>query len=512
MVIKIKRALISTYDKTGLTDVATFLAGKGVEIVSTGGTSAFLEKVGIRHKKVEELTGFPEILGGRVKTLHPIVHAGILADQNSEDHMEQLSKLGIEPFQLVIVNLYPFREVIRRGCTEDEAIENIDIGGPTMVRAAAKNHRSVCVVMDPADYHVLTKTIEEHGGIPAEFSRQMALRTFSRTAMYDATIVESFSRMWDGETFPEHIVCNLRRVGTLRYGENSHQESALYKLGNLEAGLTDLRKIQGKELSFNNILDMDSAWRCVSDFIQPAAVVVKHTNPCGMGRGETLLEAFERAWSTDPKSAFGGVIALNRSCTPELAEKICANFVEVVVAPDFSEPALEIFSKKKNLRLVAMPALTVMESFDLKRVWGGFLLQTWDQGDPNTTEWKVVTRRKPSAEEEEALAFNWKVIRHVKSNAIIFGTANQTVGIGAGQMSRVDAVELAVKKAELPLQGTVVASDAFFPFRDNVDAIAASGATGIIQPGGSIRDEEVIAAADEHNLTMIFTGVRHFKH
>lgn len=512
MVIKVQRALLSTYDKTGLPDVAQFLEKRGVEIVSSGGTSRFLQKVGVTHRKVEELTHFPEILDGRVKTLHPVIHAGILADQTREDHLAQLEKLEIAPFQLVIVNLYPFREVIRRGCTEEEAIENIDIGGPCMVRAAAKNHRSICVVMDPSQYPQLIQTIEEHDGIPLEFARDMALKAFARTAMYDATIVESFSRMWSGEIFPEHVVGNLRRVAKLRYGENSHQKAALYKFGNFEGGLPLLGQLQGKELSYNNIMDIDGAWRCVCSFERPAAVVVKHTNPCGIGRGETIREAFEKAWACDPKSAFGGIIALTDPCPPELAEIIKKNFVEVVVAPDFDPGARELFAKKKNLRLVTLPHLTRLEGFDIRRVWGGFLLQTWDTGDPEGTDWEVVTQLKPDEREWEALTFAWAAVRHVKSNAIVFTREDRTVGIGAGQMSRVDSVEIAIRKAQSPLNGTVVASDAFFPFRDNVDAIAGAGATAIIQPGGSIRDEEVIQAADEHGLKMVFTKIRHFKH
>ena len=440
MAIDIKRALISPYDKTGLPDLVSYLESRGVQIVSTGGTSRFLNELGIDHHRVEEVTGFPEILDGRVKTLHPVIHAGILADRCSELHSSQLQDYSIEPFDLVVVNFYPFEEVIRRGCGEKDAIENIDIGGPTMVRAAAKNHACVCVVVDPADYPRSMQTVgSENNPRPAVRGR-MALTAFTRTASYDAAIVETFSKMWNHDTFPEHEVLHLRHVNRLRYGENAHQEAALYKLGNMETGFADLRQLQGKELSFNNLIDMDAAWRCANSFEGVTAVIVKHTNPCGIGTGDTIEQAFERAWACDPKSAFGGIIALTRACTEELAERIRKYFVEVVIAPDFEAGARTILSKKKKLRLIAMPPLGKPSGFDLKRIWGGFLLQTWDQGDPETTEGNVVTRRSHGEEEKKALAFAWKAVMHVKSTAIVSGDAHLTVGMGAVPSRRVDSV------------------------------------------------------------------------
>lgn len=508
MVIKVTRALISTYDKTGLLDLATFLHQAGVELYASGGTAAFLQKAGIPAHNVEELTGFPEILAGRVKTLHPRIFGGILAKPSDREVLEEHK---IPFFQLVVVNFYPFQKVVAQDCTLEEALENIDIGGPAMVRAAAKNHQYTCVVTHPSQYHEVIQDIKSHGGVSPSFSQKQALQAFIQTASYDAWIVNYLERQYNGDALPDIYLPLLQKMMVLRYGENPQQKAACYQINNHQGGIAHLQQLQGKQLSFNNLLDIDAAWRCVSAFQAPAAVIVKHTNPCGIAQGDTLLEAFESAWACDPQSAFGGIIVLSDPCDEALAEKIVKNFVEVVGAPDFTEGARKIFMKKKNLRLLRLPGAWQGDGYDMKRLAGAVLLQEWD-ADDDPSQWEVVTQRQPTQEEWKKLAFAWKAVRFVKSNAVVFAQTHHTVGIGAGQMSRVDAVRLAITKANQPLAGCAVGSDAFFPFRDSIDLLAQAGATAVIQPGGSIRDGEVIDACNELGITMVFTHRRHFKH
>ncbi len=521
----VKRALLSVYRKDGIVELARGLVARGFEILSTGGTAAELGAAGVSVTGVSQATGFPEILDGRVKTLHPRIHAGILARRDLAAHVAALEEHGIPPIDVVVVNLYPFEEKVAKGCSFDEAVENVDVGGPSMVRAAAKSFRQVAVVVDPADYPLLLEQLDQPGGIDAATRLYLAQKAFRHTGRYDAAIAGYFAQVEEregvyapaevDETFPYRLSLTFEKVQDLRYGENPHQRAAFYSdLGSTLFSVAAARKLQGKELSFNNILDLDSAWRLVTELEQPACVIVKHTNPCGTALGSGPLEAYERAWACDPTSAFGGIIAFNERVDAATAKKVTGQFVEAVIAPGFEKPALELLAKRPNLRVMSMDTtgLHKVAGFDLRRVMGGLLAQQWDLHRLERERCEVVTKRAPSEEEWNALVFAWTVVKHVKSNAIVFANPVQTVGVGAGQMSRVDSARIAAQRAVLPLAGTVVASDAFFPFRDGVDEIARAGATAVIQPGGSVRDEETIAAADEHGLAMVFTGVRHFRH
>lgn len=511
--IKIKRALISVSDKAGLVPLAEGLSSLGVEIVSTGGTAALLEEAGIGVKRVQEITGFPEMLDGRVKTLHPVIHAGILALRD-EDHLGQLNEHGIEPIDLVVVNLYPFKETIERTSDFDEIIENIDIGGPTMIRAAAKNFKHVVVATSPSEYEGFLSGLREKGGISEEFSLELAREAFSHTARYDA-IISGYLNQRVGDSFPHLLTPSYEKVQDLRYGENPHQRAAFYREAVLdERGVADAKKLQGKELSFNNILDLEAALQLARDLEEPAAVIIKHTNPCGAAIEKNLKSAFLLAHECDPVSAFGSVVGLNRTVDGAVAEEITKGFVEAIIAPKFNEQALGVFSKKENLRLLELPAWGRQEKVgvDTRKVVGGLLLQSQDAARLTLDDLRVVSEQHPEEELLSSLLFAWKVARLVKSNAIVLARGGATVGVGAGQMSRVDATRLAIMKAGERARGSVLASDAFFPFRDVVDEAARAGIEAIIQPGGSIRDAESIAAANEHGLIMVFTGIRHFRH
>jgi phosphoribosylaminoimidazolecarboxamide formyltransferase/IMP cyclohydrolase len=520
-----KRALLSVYRKEGIVDLGRGLVARGFEILSTGGTASELERAGVKVTSVAKASGFPEILDGRVKTLHPKIHGAILARRDVPAHMEALSAHGIAPVDVVVVNLYPFEDKVAKGCPFDEALENVDVGGPTLVRAAAKNFRHVAVVVDPADYGLLLEQLDRPGSIDAATRLYFAQKAFRHTGRYEAAIAAYFSQVEvrDGayapaetdDTFPYRLSLTFEKVQDLRYGENPHQRAAFYSdLGSTLYSVAAARKMQGKELSFNNILDLDAAWRLVTELDEPACAIVKHTNPCGTAKGKGPLEAWERAWACDPVSAFGGIVAFNERVDAAVARKVTGQFVEALIAPGFEPEALKVLAKKTNLRVMNMDTTSIhkVSGFDLRRVMGGLLAQQWDLHRLERERCEVVTKRAPSEEEWKALVFAWTVVKHVKSNAIVFANEVQTVGVGAGQMSRVDSARLAAQKAVLPLAGTVVASDAFFPFRDGVDEIAKTGATAVIQPGGSVKDEEVISAADEHGLAMVFTGVRHFRH
>ncbi|HWN41227.1 MAG TPA: bifunctional phosphoribosylaminoimidazolecarboxamide formyltransferase/IMP cyclohydrolase [Thermoanaerobaculia bacterium] len=509
--LKTRRALVSVYDKRGLEDLARGLVRLGIEIVSTGGTLKFLQEKGIPVTAVSDVTGFPEILDGRVKTLHPRIHGGILADRSVAGHLEQIREHGIERIDLVIVNLYPFRETLASGASFEQTIEMIDIGGPAMVRAAAKNFGGVGVVVDPSDYPEVLGALEAGDGIvPEEVRRRLAAKAFGHTQSYDAAVA---SFLGSGS----RLSLELERTMELRYGENPHQAGAVYSTVGGPGVLGGFRQLQGKELSWNNLLDADAARRIVALFEEPAVVIVKHNNPCGVGIGADLAEAYLRALATDPVSAFGSIIALNRPADGAFAEAMADLFVEVLLAPGFDEAARERFGAKKNLRVLECPVYRPSpEEIELRPIDGGFLAQPPDSlpDDPSgdSSRWTCPTRRQPGPEERRALDLAWKVCRYVKSNAIVVANGDQTVGIGAGQMSRVDSCRLAVEKAQLPVRGAVAASDAFFPFRDGLDVLAGAGVTAVVQPGGSKRDDEVIAAADEHGIAMLFTGTRHFRH
>jgi len=508
-----KRAVLSVYDKTDIDLLAKFLVEQGFEIVSSGGTYKLLAEHQIPVKKVSEITGFPEILDGRVKTLHPNIHGGILA-RREEGHIKQLDELNLSLIDLVCVNLYPFQETIaREGVTFDQAIEQIDIGGPTMIRAAAKNHKYVTVLSDPSQYRGYIAEYKDNAGkISDEFRKKCAARVFQAMAVYDSAIAQYLS-LTDGA--PEFFSVSGYREQSLRYGENPHQKAGLYRTSKKNP-LGAIKQLHGKELSFNNLLDLQAALNINAEFREPACTIIKHNNPCGVGLGKDLSEAHKRARSTDAISAFGGIIAINRAVDINLAEDIAPFFTECIVAPSFDKDAFERLSKKKNMRLLTFdPDQFRMPDWDIKQLTDGFLLQNTDTIKVNIRESNVATRRAPSEKEWKALEFVWKVIRHVKSNAIVFANDTQTLGIGAGQMSRVDSTEIAIlksKKAELSLIDSVVGSDAFFPFKDAIEALAEAGAKAIIQPGGSVRDDEVIEAANAADIAMVFTGIRHFKH
>jgi phosphoribosylaminoimidazolecarboxamide formyltransferase/IMP cyclohydrolase len=520
-----RRALVSVYRKDGVAELARGLEKRGFEVVSTGGTAEELRKAGVRVTGVSEATGFPEILDGRVKTLHPSLHGGILARPDKPEHLQALQEHGIPRIEVVVVNLYPFEDKVAKGAPFEEALENVDIGGPTMVRAAAKNFAHVAVVVDPTDYTLLLEQLDRSGGIDAPTRLYFAQKAFRHTARYEAAIAGYFAQVEsrDGRfapaesdaVFPYRLSLSFEKVQDLRYGENPHQRAAFYSdLGSTLYSVAAARKVQGKELSFNNILDLDAAWRLATELKDPACVIVKHTNPCGTGLGSSSLECFERAWEGDPVSAFGGILAFNRKVDEAAAKKVAGVFVEAVIAPGFEPAAKAVLSGKKNLRVMDMDTTGIhkVTGFDLRRVMGGILAQEWDLHELVRAKCEVVTKKKPTDEDWKALLLAWTVCKHVKSNAIVFASGHQTLGVGAGQMSRVDAARLAVQKAPVSLKGSAAASDAYFPFRDGLDVIAKAGATAVIQPGGSVKDDEVIAAADEHQIAMVFTGIRHFRH
>ena len=518
----IKRALISVSDKTGIVEFAEGLRRFGVEILSTGGTASMLREAGLEVKDVSEHTGYPEMLDGRVKTLHPKIHGGLLGLRDNPAHVAKMAEHDIAPIDMVVVNLYPFEATVANpDCTLEDAIENIDIGGPTMLRSAAKNNQSVTVVVDPADYaQVIDEMNANHGDVSRATNFRLALKVYQRTAAYDAAISNWLGCRVDAESvdFPSALSFQFQRAEIMRYGENPHQKAAFYVERDIqEASIATARQLQGKQLSYNNIADTDAALECVKQFSEgPACVIVKHANPCGVAYGDNLLDAYQRAFSTDTESAFGGIIAFNRELDAETAQAICdKQFVEVIIAPQVSAAAVEVVASKKNVRLLecgAWPQQPVAR-LDLKRVNGGMLVQDLDL--ELTAELKVVSKRQPTEAEMQDLLFTWRVAKFVKSNAIVYGKDGMTIGVGAGQMSRVNSARIAAIKAEhagLEVKGAVMASDAFFPFRDGIDNAAAVGISAVIQPGGSIRDEEVIAAADEHDMAMVFTGMRHFRH
>ena len=516
---KIQRALLSVTDKTGLVDFARKLSSAGVELISTGGTAKLLRESGIAVKDISELTGFPEMLDGRVKTLHPKVHGGILHRRAEPSHRAAVAEHGIQPIDMVVVNLYAFEKTAAQpGVHFEELIENIDIGGPSMIRSAAKNFQDVAVVTSPSDYEAIADEMSKSGGeLSQETKWRLAQKAFATTAAYDSAIASTLERvsangnfsLHSEDGFPDTLRLAFRKVMDLRYGENPHQKAAMYTDGS-GSGVANARQIQGKELSYNNIVDLQAAWDLAQEFDEPFVGIVKHTNPCGSATGKTVAEAYKKALECDPVSAFGGVIGVNRPVDGDAAEEMAKLFLEVIAAPSFDEAAQSIFAAKKNLRLVEVP--TGVQRWALKNVSGGMLIQDSDLHKLREEDLKVVTRRQPTPEEKRALLFAWKVCKHVKSNAILYARDGQSVGVGAGQMSRVDSCKIGAMKAQLPLKGTVAASDAFFPFPDGVEEIAKAGATAIIQPGGSVRDQEVIEAADRLGLAMIFTGVRHFRH
>lgn len=547
----VKRALISVSDKTGVVDLAKKLVKRGVEILSTGGTAKALRDAKVKVKDVSEFTGFPEMLDGRVKTLHPKVHGGILGRRSDKSHKAQMKEHGIEAIDMVVVNLYPFEAAIKKeGASFDDAIENIDIGGPAMLRSASKNFNDVAVVVDPSDYAGIIKEMDT-GGVSAKTRFQLAAKAFAHTAAYD-TMISSFFRATGGvdteyplfhkntlkpsrgKAYPDKVPAMFAKMGAadskfpifsslplikaqdLRYGENPHQAGAFYREPFLtEPSVATACQLQGKEMSFNNYLDANSALEVAKEFDEPVSVIIKHNNPCGVATDPNLWEAYVKAREIDPVSAFGGVLAFNRPVDEETAREITSTFVEVVIAPGYDKKALALFKKKGNIRLLDIgPVMRGPRGgFDMKRVVGGMIIQDYDLGKiENVKKLKVVTKRKPTEAEYKGLAFAWKVAKHVKSNAIIYSYGSHVIGIGAGQMSRVDSTRIGAMKANFPTKGAVLASDAFFPFRDGLDECAKHGVTAIIEPGGSVKDDEVIAAANEYNIAMVFTGMRHFRH
>jgi phosphoribosylaminoimidazolecarboxamide formyltransferase/IMP cyclohydrolase len=517
----IRRALISVSDKTGIVEFAKALKELGVEIISTGGTAKLLSESGVEVIPVSEVTGFPEILDGRVKTLHPKIHGGLLGLRESEVHLKQMKELGIEPIDLVAVNLYPFKQTIEKpGVTFEEAIENIDIGGPAMLRSAAKNHENVIVICDPEDYKVVLEELKSKGDVSRELRRRLALKVFEHTAHYDAMISDYLRRTvlaeetQEKDIFPKNLTLTFEKVQDLRYGENPHQKAAFYReMGDISGTIAGARKLSGKELSFNNINDADAALSLVLEFDEPCAVAIKHTNPCAVACGRDLHEALLKAYEADPVSIFGGIVALNRTVDIKTAEELSKIFLEIVIAPEFEPDALESLKAKKNLRLLEVEMKgRKYTRWDLKRVSGGILVQDPDVEDFDEKDLKVVTRRAPTPEEMKDLLFAWKVVKHVKSNAIVLAKDKVTVGIGMGQVNRIWPTQQSIAWAKDKAKGAVLASDAFFPFSDVVETAAAAGITAIIQPGGSVRDEDSIRAADEKGIAMVFTGIRHFRH
>ncbi len=514
-VTPVRRALISVHEKEGIVELARELAARRVHLVSTGGTARHLKEAGLEVSLVEETTGFPEILGGRVKTLHPRIFGGVLADDSREDHAKDLSAAQILPFDLVVVNLYPFEKTAASGAAVPQAIEMIDIGGPALVRAAAKNHARVAVVVEPSDYAAVMEEIRISGGTSLSTRERLAARAFARTAAYDAAIARYLSAEGAPEdSFPENLVLAFERAGALRYGENPHQRAALYREPSAPPdAIVHFQMLQGKELSFNNLLDLDSAVALARDLDGPAAVIVKHNNPCGAAVGDTIVEAFGRAFACDPLAAFGGIIAIRGRVDGALASLVLQHFVEVVAADDFTEEAIAFFSKKPNIRLLRMPVSRGPSGgLDWKKIEGGLLVQDSDSEPDPVSAWRVVSQRKPTAVERAACELAWKVVRRVKSNGIVLANARQTIGIGAGQMSRVDACRLAATKPVLPIVNCGAASDAFFPFRDGIDILGEAGVTAVVAPGGSIRDQEIVAAADQRQMAFLLAPRRHFRH
>lgn len=549
---RIRRALISVSDKTGIVDFARELTRFDVEIISTGGTAKALREAGINVRDISEITGFPEMMDGRVKTLHPRVHGGLLAIRDNPEHVAAMKEHGIEPIDMVVVNLYPFAETIRRGgVTREEAIEQIDIGGPSMIRSAAKNANDVAVVVLPSSYeNIVYEMKSRDGALSLATRKRLAHEAFQQTALYDlmissylasevplssnrfagtgggggvsafaggagsslpANIAEGFSVEEFKGQLPDRSSWTIGKVTDLRYGENPHQLAALYQMTH-SGGLAAAEILSGKEMSFNNYVDADAAWALVSDFEETACAIIKHTNPAGVGLGQTTSEAYRKALETDPVSAFGGIVAFNQPVDADAAREVVKIFTEVVIAPDYDSTAVEILQAKKNLRILRLKEDRAIKRLEFRQIRGGMLVQTADDHKLDLQQLKVVTTRPPSEAEIRALLFAWVVCKHTKSNAIVYARVGQTVGVGAGQMSRVDSVKIGAMRAQLPLAGSVLASDAFFPFRDGIDEAAKHGITAVIQPGGSVRDDEVIAAANEHGLAMVFTGVRHFKH
>ncbi|WP_036625210.1 bifunctional phosphoribosylaminoimidazolecarboxamide formyltransferase/IMP cyclohydrolase [Paenibacillus barengoltzii] len=515
--MSMKRALVSVSDKTGIVDFCRELSQLGVEIISTGGTKNLLAKEGVPVIGISDVTGFPEILDGRVKTLHPAVHSGLLAVRDSEEHQAQMKELGLDYIDLVVVNLYPFQETIAKpDVTYEDAIENIDIGGPTMLRSAAKNHAFVTVIVDAADYGTVLEEVRTSGDTTLETRKRLAAKVFRHTAAYDALISDYLSKV-TGDPLPERFTVTYEKIQDLRYGENPHQKAAFYRKPLAAADtLTNAEQLHGKELSYNNINDANAALQIVKEFEEPAVVAVKHMNPCGVGVGASVLEAYKKAYEADPVSIFGGIVAANRIIDADTAMLMKEIFLEIILAPGFTEEALEILTKKKNLRLLKLGGLELGASrssqFVVTSIDGGMVVQESDVHTLKASDLTVVTDRKPTEEELKQLLFGWKVVKHVKSNAIVLAKDDMTVGVGAGQMNRVGAAKIAIEQAGEKAKGSVLASDAFFPMGDTVEAAAQAGITAIIQPGGSVKDEESIKAANEHGIAMVFTGVRHFKH
>lgn len=509
----IQRALISVSDKTGIVEFATSLSELGVEIISTGGTEKLLKESGLNVKNISEVTSFPECLDGRVKTLHPKVHGGILAIRENESHQKQMEELEIDPIDMVVVNLYPFKEtLLKSDSTHEDIVENIDIGGPTMLRSAAKNYRDVAVVTDPTDYDRIIESMKA-GEIAEDFKMELAWKVFEHTAHYDALIAGYF-REKTAQAPAKTLTMTWEKVQDLRYGENPHQSAVFYKeITGVEGTLAQAKQLHGKELSFNNINDTNGAIEALKEFSKPTVVAVKHTNPCGIGTGHDILEAYNRAYECDPTSIFGGIVAANRTIDAETAEKINEIFIEIVIAPSFDEKALEILTSKKNIRVLELPAIgdRAAKAVDLKKVGGGLLVQDINDQLMNG-EFEVVTERIPTKQEMEDLLFAWKAVKHIKSNGIVLAKENQTVSLSPGQVSRIWAVDHAISQANLEVKGSVLASDAFFPFSDCVEAAAKAGVSAIVQPGGSMRDQESIDMANKYGITMVFTGMRHFKH
>lgn len=527
----IKTALLSVSDKTGIVDFARALHSRGVKLLSTGGTAALLKKEGLDVTEVAEHTQSPEILDGRVKTLHPRIHGGLLARRDSQAHLDTLKTHDIDPIDLLVVNLYPFRETVAKdGCTFADAVENIDIGGPAMLRAAAKNHGTrqggVTVVIDPSDYEAVLHELDEQGRTSYGLRLSLAKKVYAHTAAYDGAIANYLSAITDTEpeqenaparqSWPDTLTIQLNQHQSLRYGENPHQSAAFYLDASVPAGvLGNYTQLQGKELSYNNIADADAAWECVRTFAAPACVIIKHANPCGVAVAEDAAGAYRKAFKTDPTSAFGGIIAFNRIVDEATAQAVSEQFMEVLLAPEYTPDALALLANKKNVRVLTVALGDGQNAFDVKRVGGGWLVQNPDHKPLAAADCKVVTRKQPTAQQLDDLLFAWNVAQFVKSNAIVFCREGMTYGVGAGQMSRIDSARIASIKAEnagLSLQNTAAASDAFFPFRDGLDVIVKAGADCVIQPGGSMRDDEVIAAADEHGIAMVLTGTRHFRH
>jgi phosphoribosylaminoimidazolecarboxamide formyltransferase/IMP cyclohydrolase len=515
--VAIKRALISVSDKTGIVDLARELANLGVEIISTGGTKSLLEKGGVPVIGISEVTGFPEIMDGRVKTLHPAVHSGLLAVRDNSEHQEQMERLGLDYIDLVVVNLYPFQATVAKpNVTYEDAIENIDIGGPTMLRSAAKNHAFVTVVVDAGDYAAVIEQIRSAGDTDLESRKRLAAKVFRHTAAYDALISDYLSKQL-GEPLPERLTVTYEKIQELRYGENPHQKAGFYRQPLAASGsITTAEQLHGKELSYNNINDANAALQIVKEFTEPAVVAVKHMNPCGVGIGSTIHEAYQKAYAADPTSIFGGIVAANRTIDKETALLLHEIFLEIVIAPDFSEDALEVLKQKKNIRLLTIGSSVQQSESDkdyfITSVEGGMLIQESDNLKLTEADLKVVTDRQPTDAELKQLLFAWKVVKHVKSNAIVLAKDDMTIGVGAGQMNRVGAARIAIEQAGDKANGGALASDAFFPMGDTVELAAKAGVTAIIQPGGSVKDEESIKAANENGIAMIFTGARHFKH